>query len=156
MPPIWWGGAPHQKTNTRACGLVSQTTIPNQTSQPISKDKSSQSSQNIDDTEGGGGGVYTPTGTECNIVLETDKQTDDTPSVYYETDEEEFTRPGSTEPTFHQKVSAKAQTPSSGAPKYRNTAKRKVKPKACPGYNLSYSSMWWKRMDHEGKRKRGR
>ena len=100
----------------------------------------------------GGGGVNTPTGTECNIVIETNRQTDATPSVYYETDEEEFTRPGSAEPTFHQQVSAQAQTPSSGAPKCKNTAKRKVKSKACPGYNFSYLSMWWKRMDREGKK----
>ena len=35
--------------------------------------------------------MHAPTGTECNIVLET-------PSAEYETDEEEFTRPGSMEP----------------------------------------------------------
>jgi hypothetical protein len=113
---LYGEGAPHQKTNTRARGLVSQPSVPSQMSQM------SQSSQIFNDTERGGeGGVYAPTGTECNnVIYETDEEEFEivcntegggggvhaptgtkcnivlvTPTVDYETDEEEFTRPRS-------------------------------------------------------------
>ena len=85
--------------------------------------------------------MHAPTGTECNIVLET-------PSVEYETYEEEFSRPGSRKPI----ISAQAQTPSLRASKCKNTAKQRLQPRACSGYHLSYLSMWWLRMEREGKR----
>ena len=91
-------------------------------------------------TEGGGGGVHAPTGTKCNIVLVT-------PTVDYETDEEEFTRPRSRMQSFNQ-ISAQAQTPSMRASKCKNTAKQRLQ----PGYHLNYLSMWWLRMEREGKR----
>ena len=108
---LYGGGAPQQKINTRACGLISQTISPSQPSQSTSQE-------------------------------------------HYETDEDEFTGPGSTEHSYHQQVSAQAQLPAIGAPRYKNTAKQKmkVKTRACQGYNLGYLSMWWKRMDREGKR----
>ena len=150
---LYGEGAPHQKTNTRACGLVSQPPVPSQMS---------QSSQIFNDTERGGyGGVYAPTGTECNNVLyETDEEEFEivcntegggggvhaptgtkcnivlvTPTVDYETDEEEFTRPRSRMQSFNQ-ISAQAQTPSMRASKCKNTAKQRLQPRVCSGYHL--------------------
>ena len=107
------------------------------TSQEISSQNLSLPSQSSHDTSGGGGGVHTLTGTECNIVC-------------YETDEEEFTRPGSVEPSEHQLFSAKALTLTTRTPGSKNPPKRILKVR--PGYNLAYLSMWWRRMDREGER----
>ena len=122
-----------------------QETEPSQTSSQSQEDTSHEQGQIISDTVGGGGGVNTLTGTECNIVLMEDVLT---PTLHYETDEEEFTRPGNVEQNFIHQVSAQAQLPATNTPKQG----RKARPRACQGYNLGYLSLWWKRMEREGKK----
>ena len=80
------------------------------TSQEISSQNLSLPSQSSHDTSGGGGGVHTLTGTECNIVC-------------YETDEEEFTRPGSVEPSEHQLFSTQAKISTYTTPRSKKTSK---------------------------------
>ena len=82
------------------------------------------------DTSEGEGGVNTPTGTECNIV-------------FYETDEEEFTRPEFTK----REGTVRHDDDDDG------TARQKIKPKKPKNtYNLGYLGMWWRRMAREAEK----
>ena len=87
------------------------------------------------------GSVTAQTGTECNIVQ--------SHTVIYDTDEEEFTRPG-VEDVIPAVCSFSAVYNLHKTVKRKYTAKRKTDTHSMS--HLSYFTLWWRRMEVEGRK----
>ena len=87
------------------------------------------------------GSVTAQTGTECNIVQ--------SHTVIYDTDEEEFTRPG-VEDVIPAVCSFSAVYNLQKTVKRKYTAKRKTDTHSMS--HLSYFTLWWRRMEVEGRK----
>ena len=127
------GGSVIAQTGTQ-CNIVR--------SQPVIYETDDEEFSDIieEGTEAGqGGSVIAQTGTQCNIVK--------SKPVIYDTDEEEFLRPGDEviKPAVSTTFTAlySMQRPE----KKKNTAKRKT-----ATYSLSYFTLWWMRMEVEGRK----